>query len=139
MNSNVEQNVVLQSIEDTESKIKFKENRYKIFAYPIIFIVGYVLMNLCMYTFVPYINMSGLMIIGDNIADILVYFPTYLCIDGCLCVFSWWLCKKFAKYLISFVQRQIEKYDAKQARREARFGPKKKKGRKTKTTKEMSE
>ena len=103
---NVETNVV--ESEEKANKM-WKDNLYKVIAYPIVFIVCYLFLCLCFFTFMPYINTIGYMAFGTNIDAFVVYYPAFIVMDAAIAYAGWHICKVFAESFTGFVKKLVDK------------------------------
>lgn len=109
--SKIEENDIMDF--EKKSEQRWKDNFHKVIAYPIIFIVCYLFLNLCFFTFMPYVNMIGYYAFASNIDNFAIYYPSFIVLDIAIAWAGWNICKVFVKTFTKFVEKCVDKSRAK--------------------------
>ena len=78
----------------------------KIMSYMVIIVIGFLFLYFCLFNVIPYINLVGINFTGNNMGNIMMYYPSFLMVDGIVFFIAYKIVKFISKGIISFFDKK---------------------------------
>ena len=97
-----------KAIEKSEIRKKSLDNHIaKSMSYLAIMIIGFIFLYFCLFKLIPYINLVGINFTEGNMGKIMMYFPSFLIVDGIVFYIAYKIFKYVSKGIISFAEKRF--------------------------------
>lgn len=96
-----------KSAQGAQEKPVNKQVGYKFVAYPICLILAVAMFIVVFFVVIPCINQYALVVFGDTMERLLVYYPTFICFDIIVAALGIWLTFTMISGITSFCRRHI--------------------------------